>query len=130
MKKLWDSIGMQLRDILAFPRQMNGGNVPDALKTNNYVLGFHYMMCIHLYHFAVKGKTDDPEEGGFVLINSVAIALEMDAHDIVQKVDRFMSNPDKDFTRGIEDAKIAFEKLQEGDTNAMFEFNKNIRGTY
>lgn len=129
MKKLWESVGLQLRDILAFPRYMNGGSVPDGLKTSNYVLGYHFMMCLNLYVGAVKGRTN-PEEQGFVLANSLALALEMDAHDIGQRLERLMTNPDSDFTRGTEDANRAFEKLMGGNNTAFMEFNSNIRGSY
>lgn len=129
IKKLSESIGLQLRDILAFPRRLHGGNVPDALKANNYVLGFHYVMCLHLYFFAVKGKTDI-EEQGFVLINSLTTALDMDAHDITQRVERCMGNSDKDFSRGMAEAKVAFEKLHKGDPSGIAEFSENIRYTY
>ena len=128
IKELQESIGLQLRDILASTRVMNGGNIPDSLKANNYVLGFHYMMCVHLYYFAVKGKVDT-EEQGFILVNSLVIALEIDAHDIAQRTERLMANPDNDFTRGMEDAKVAFEKMHRGDPSGIVTFNMNIRST-
>lgn len=127
IKKLSNRVGLQLRDLLAFHRHMNNGNIPSKLKESNYVLGFHYMMCIHLYYFAVKGKTDDLEELGFVLINAMAMALDMDAHAIAQLTENLMKDENKEFTRGMDEAKVAFEKMHMGDKNAVVEFSVNTK---
>lgn len=125
MKKLWTEIGMQLSDFFAFHRQMNNGRVPPILKTNPYVLGYLLRMCIHLYYDAVKGKTDF-EEQGVVLANSLAMALDIDAHDISQRIQTLIKNPDDNFNHGKEDAIRAIEKIRIGDTTAFEEFSINI----
>lgn len=127
IKKLSNSVGLQLRDLLAFHRHMNNGNIPSKLKENNYVLGFHYMMCIHLYYFAANGKTDDLEERGFILINAMAMALDVDAHDIAQLTEKLMKDEDKEFARGMDEAKVAFEKMHSGDKDAVVEFSLNTQ---
>lgn len=125
MKKLWTEIGTQLSNLFAFHRQMNNGRVPSILKTSSYVLGYLLRMCIHLYYDAVKGKTDF-EEQGIVLANSLALALDVDAHDISQRIQILVKNPDHDFNRGKEDAVRAIEKITSGDTTAFYEFTSNI----
>ncbi|MEZ5588973.1 MAG: hypothetical protein R3E46_18050 [Sedimenticolaceae bacterium] len=129
MKKMWESIGSQLLDILAFPRHMNGGQVPTSLQNNNYVLGYHFMMCMNLYISAVQCKTN-PEEQGFVLMSSLAIALGMEPTEIGKKLEPLMSNPDSEFTMGTEDANAAFALLLDGSSDAFLEFNNKIRGRY
>ncbi len=128
IKKLSDDIGMKLRDILAYHRQMNGGMISDVLKSSNYVFGFHHMICVHLYYFAIGGKTDDDlEERGLVLLNSLAKVLEIDTSDVARKTEQLINNPDRDFTCGMDDAKEAFEKIYVGDPTALIKFNKIIR---
>ena len=41
LRRLSEDIGAKLRNVLAFPRHMNDGKVPESLKKNNYVLGYH-----------------------------------------------------------------------------------------
>lgn len=128
IKRLSNDIGMKLRDILAYHRRMNDGRISDILKSSNYILGFHYMICIHLYYFAIGGKTgDDIEERGLVLMNSLAQALEMDLRDVGIRTEQLMRNPDHDFTCGMDDAKDAFEKIYTGNPTALIEFNKTVR---
>jgi hypothetical protein len=128
IKKLSDSISMKLRDILAYHRQMNDGIIPEVLKSSNYVFGFHHMICVHLYYFAIGGKTDDDvEERGLVLLNSLAKALEMDLREVAKMTEKLINNPDHDFTRSMDDAKEAFDKIYAGDPTALIKFNKNIR---
>ena len=129
MKNLWEDIGTQLQNILAFPRQMNRGHVPESLKSNNYVIGYHFMMCMNLYIRAVKGKSNT-EEQGFVLMNALAMALGMGATEVGNMLDPLMANPDSEFTKGTEDANVAFGMLLDGDSDAFLEFNNRIRGTY
>lgn len=129
MRKRWETIGGQLRDLLAFPRSMNDDRIPDTLKYDHYVLRFHFMMCLNLYIESVKGRTD-PEEQGFILINVLAIALESDAQDIDTELTPLMANPDDAFSRGAEHANLAYEMLVRGDQSAFEEFNRNIRNKY
>ena len=129
IEKLYHSIGEELRHILAFPRFVNGGRVPDVLTTNSYVIGFHVMMAINLYIDAVKGKTD-VEEQGFVMVNSVAIALEVDAHDIAAKLESLETTKNMEFYSGHKDANVAYQKILSHDETAFLEFNNNIRHLY
>ena len=115
--------------ILAFPRRINGGEVPDSLKNDHYVIGYHFMMCLNLYLSEVEGKTD-AEEQGFVLAGSLAIALEMDASQIKEILPPLMADPDDEFTKGTEDANAAFAKVTDGDMDAFFEFNNQIQEKY
>ena len=108
---------------------MNGGQVPDSLKDNHYVLGFHFMLCQNFYAESVKGKID-PEELGFVLLNGLGIALDSDATDINAILEPLAASPDESFTLGTMHANNAYEKLVQGDTSALEEFNRNIRGKY
>ena len=126
VEKLYWIIGEQLKDILAFPRWLNDVRVPDALKTNSYVIGYHAMMAVNLYIDAVKGKTD-VEEQGFVLANSMAIALEVDAHDIAAKLESLETTKNMEFYRGHKDANVAYQKILRHDEAAFLEFNNNIR---
>lgn len=125
MKKLWTEIGTHLSNFFAFHRQMNNGRVPSMLKEDSYVLGYLLRMCIHLYYDAVKGKADF-EEQGIILANSLAVALDIDAHDISQRIQSLAKNPDDNFNRGKEDAIRAIEKIRIGDTTAFEEFSINI----
>ena len=129
MQRLWETIGAQLRNCLAFPRGVNDGRVPNSLKEDHYVIGFHFMLCLNFYVESVKGKTD-PEEQGFVLINALAIALDSNGKDVGAILEPLMANPDESFTLGTEHANTAYEKVGQGDTSALEEFNRNIRGKY
>ena len=129
IEKLQCVIGGRLRDVLAFPRWVNGGRVPNTLKTNSYVIGYHAMMAVNLYIDAVKGKTD-VEEQGFVLANSLALALEMNAHDIAAKLENLEGAKDPDFHRGHKHANAAHQNIRNHDKTAFLEFNNNIRHLY
>ena len=129
MRRLWEEIGARLRDVLAFPRQMNDGQVPESLKKNNYVLGYHFGLCLNLYIESVRGRKET-EEQGFVLANALAIALEVDAHEVGQRLEPLMANPDSEFTRGFNHANSAYAQIDTGDVTAFKEFNDNIRGRY
>jgi hypothetical protein len=124
MKKLWTGIGTQLSDFFSYYRR-DSDEIPAELKTNSYVLGYLLRMCLYLYYDAVKGKTD-VEEQGFVLANSLAIALNDDARDMSQRIQILIKNPNHDFNRGKEDAISAIEKITKGDTTAFEEFMANI----
>jgi hypothetical protein len=126
MKKLWENIGSQLSDLLAFYRKMNGGSVPEWLKTDKYVIGYHYMMSINLYVNAVNGRTE-PEEQGFVVLNSISIALEIPAETIASIIESEVRNSYGSFHSGIRNAKDAIEKLNKGDSTAFLEFNSNLK---
>ena len=129
MQGLWEDIAGKLHNVLPFPRYLNDGHVPESLKNNNYVLGYHFGLCLNLYTESVKGRTN-LEEQGFVLMNALAIALEMDAQEVFQRLDPLMANPDADFKRGFEHANSAYDLIGEGDVTAFLEFNENIRGNY
>lgn len=129
VKNLWEGIGSQLLSILAFPRHENGGRVPEALKNSNYVLGYHFMMCMNLYTNLAQGKKD-PEEAGFVLMNSLSMALEMDPVEISKKIEPLMADPDSGFKMGAEDANRAFAMFREGNGEALLDFNSKIRSAY
>ena len=86
-------------------------------------------MSLNLHiHFA--GGRPDVEEQGFVMLNSIAIALELDAEEVFETLDPLMSNPTADFQRGVDHANTAFEKIAAGDVTAHKEFNDNMRGSY
>jgi hypothetical protein len=108
---------------------MNGDRVPDSLKNDHYVLGFHFMMCLKLYAETVRGKVD-PEEQGFVLINALSMALERDARELAEQLEPLMSMPDEAFSVGADDGNAAYNRLGQGDANPFDEFNQNIRGKY
>lgn len=129
MQRRWEEIATQLRILLAFPRRMNGDRVPDALKADHYVLGFHFMVGLKLYGEAVKSKAD-PEEQGFVLINALSIALERDAHDLAEELEPLMKTPDEAFSLGADHGNAAYSRLRQRDERALEEFNRNIRGKY
>ena len=129
MRRLWEDIGARLRDILAFPRHMNDGQVPESLKKNHYVLGYHSGLCLNLYIESVRGRTETKEQG-FVLMNALAIALEVDAQEVGQRLEPLMANPDGEFTRGFDHANSAYARIGTGDVTALKEFNDNIRERY
>ena len=128
-RKLGQRIGSQLRDILAFPRTMNGGNVPDTLRYDHYVLGYHFMMCLNLYIELKKGKTNT-EEQGLVLANALPIALDREIKDLAPVLEGLMARPDDEFKLGTEHANAAYDKVSRGDTTAFQQFLGNVRGKY
>jgi hypothetical protein len=128
-QKLGQRIGSQLRDMLAFPRTMNGGKVPDTLRYDHYVLGYHFMMCLNLYIELKKGKTD-PEEQGLVLANALPLALDREIRDLAPALEELMTTPDDEFKLGTEHANAAYDKVSRGDATAFQEFLGKIRVKY
>lgn len=106
---------------------MNGGKVPDSLRNDAYVLGYLFMMCLCLYVKFVGGQTD-PEEKGFVLSNSLAIALDMNARSLMAILQPQMESPSAQFQLGVNQATIDFEKIEHGDADSPYaEFRRIIR---
>jgi hypothetical protein len=129
IQRLSENIAACLHNALAFPRRMNNGQVPESLRNDNYVLGYHFGLCLSLYIESVNGWTE-PEEQGFVLMNALAIALDNDAHTVGQKLEPLMASPDSEFTRGFDHANSAYARVATGDVTAFMEFNENIRACY
>ena len=123
---IWKEIAVKLRNISTFQRYSNDGRFPEHLKNNHYVLGYHFMMALNLYIVEIKGKVNT-EEQGFVLTNSLSLALEMDASTVGGILEPLMANPDIEFTKGTEDANEAFEMLEQNNELAFAKFNNAIK---
>jgi len=125
-EKLWSDVAEKLREISAFQRYANDGKFPDTLKNSNYVLGYHFMMALQLYQAMVNGRTET-EEQGFVLANSLSLALEADSEFINSKVMPLIQNPDHEFSEGVQDANEAVEMLGANNNLAFAKFNNRVR---
>ncbi|MHA1570857.1 MAG: hypothetical protein ACTSWM_03470 [Alphaproteobacteria bacterium] len=121
--------GTNLRNVLAFPRHVNDGQIPESLKNDNYVLGYHFGLALNLYLKFAKGQNEAAEQG-FFLMNALAIALEVDAREVGNRLEPLMENPDSKFKLGFDHAQSAFTKMEIGDNTAFKEFNESIRGRY
>ncbi|OOY37350.1 hypothetical protein BOV90_10425 [Solemya velum gill symbiont] len=126
IETIWNDVAIKLREITAFQRYANDGKFPNEFKDSNYVLGYHFMMALQLYIAMMNGKTN-PEEQGFVLINSLSLALEVDSDIIINRVMPLIENPDAEFSEGAQDAMEAIEMLNANNDLAFAKFNNRVR---
>ena len=126
-----DEILQRVYGILAFPRHNNDGVVPDSVIDSEYVIGFHMSLIATLYR-ELSGDINfnNKQNWGLVQFNVFSKVFGLNEDELLQRILPIIENPSSEATRGRNDARDAYEMIQNNNDEAFFEFNRNIKDLY
>jgi len=123
-----DEILQRVYGILAFPRSNNDGVVPDSVIDSEYVIG---SLIATLYR-ELSGDINfnNKQNWGLVQFDVFSKVFGLNEDELLQRILPIIEKSSSEATRGRNDARDAYEMIQNNNDEAFFEFNRNIKHLY